>query len=53
MPTRRIFLLMIITGVLLLPAESTVKLWGQKQLVSHQPGEFMHGVGEVIVTVLP
>jgi hypothetical protein len=52
MPTRRIFGLTVIVGVLLWPAKSTVRTWGQRQLVTHQPGEILHGVGEVVVTVL-
>ena len=52
MPTRRIFELMIVTGILLWPARATVRMWGRRQLAVHQEGEFLHGVGEVLVTVL-
>lgn len=52
MPTRRIFELVVITNVLFWPARSTVRLWGKKQLASQTPGTFMHGVGEVVVTLL-
>lgn len=52
MPTRRIFELVVITNVLFWPARSTVRLWGKKQLASQAPGSFMHGVGEVVVTLL-
>jgi len=52
MPTRRIFELIVITNVLFWPARSTVKIWARKQLATQQPGSFMHGVGEVAVTVL-
>jgi hypothetical protein len=52
MPTRRIFELIVITNVLFWPARSTVRLWGKKQLAVQQPGSIMHGVGEVLVTLL-
>lgn len=52
MPTRRIMELVIVTNILFWPARSTVKLWGRKQLATHDPGDFMHGVGEVVVTLL-
>lgn len=52
MMTRRIFEGIVVVSILLWPAKSTVKAWGKKQLTVRQPGEFMHGVGEVIVTVL-
>ena len=52
MPTRRIFELMIVTSVLIWPARSTVRMWGKKQLANNQQGSVMHGLGEVLVTVL-
>jgi hypothetical protein len=52
MPTRRIFELIVITNVLFWPARSTVLLWARKQLATQPPGSFMHGAGEVAVTVL-
>lgn len=52
MPTRRIFELMIVTGILLWPARKTVHTWGKKQLAEHQMGQTLHGVGEVIVSIL-
>lgn len=52
MPTRRIFELVVITNVLFWPARSTVKLWGRKQLAVQPEGSFLHGAGEVIVTLL-
>lgn len=52
MPTRRIFELVVVVGVLLLPARATVRTWGRKQLAVRDPGTVMHGVGEVLVTVL-
>jgi hypothetical protein len=51
-PTRRIFELIVITNVLFWPARSTVRLWGKKQLATQNPGSILHGVGEVIVTLL-
>lgn len=42
----------VIVGVLLWPAKQTVRTWGKRQLTTHQAGEFMHGVGEVVVTIL-
>lgn len=52
MPTRRIFELMVVTGILLFPARATVRMWGRRQLAVSEPGSVMHGVGEVVVTVL-
>jgi len=52
MMTRRIMEGVVIVSILLWPAKSTVRMWGRKQLAVRQPGEVMHGVGEVIVTVL-
>lgn len=52
MPTRRIFELIVVTNVLFWPARSTVKLWGRKQLATRLPGSVLHGVGEVVVTIL-
>jgi hypothetical protein len=51
-PNRRVFELIVITNVLFWPARSTVKLWGRKQLAVRAPGSFLHGAGEVIVTLL-
>ena len=52
MPTRRIFELVVVVGVLLMPAKATLKHWGRRQLAVQPPGSVMHGVGEVLVTVL-
>ena len=52
MPTRRIFELMIITGVLLMPARATVRLWGKRQLGARAEGTPLHVLGEIVVTVL-
>jgi hypothetical protein len=51
-PTRRIFELIVITNVLFWPARSTVRLWGKKQLAVREQGTWLHGAGEVIVTIL-
>lgn len=51
MMTRRIFEGIILVSLLMWPARSTVHVWGQKQMATHQPGEVMHGVGEVLVTI--
>jgi hypothetical protein len=51
-PTRRIFELVIITGVLLWPAKATVKIWCKKQLATQNPGSVMHAIGEAGVTIL-
>ena len=52
MPTRRIMELTVIVGFLLMPASATVRTWGRKQLAVRKPGTLMHGVGEVLVTIL-
>ena len=52
MPSRRIFELVIITSVLLWPAKGTVKLWARKTLAAYPEGHTIHGVGEVLVTIL-
>ena len=52
MPTRRIFELIVITTVLIFPARATVRLWAKRQLGSQPEGSLMHGIGEVVVTVL-
>jgi hypothetical protein len=52
LPTRRIFELVVITGVLLFPARATVRLWAKRQLGSQPAGSVLHGIGEVVVTVL-
>ena len=52
MPTRRIFELIIITGVLLFPARATVRLWAKRQLGSTSEDSLMHTIGEVVVTLL-
>jgi hypothetical protein len=51
-PTRRIFELIIVTEILFLPARSTLRLWGKKQLAIRQLGSPLHLAGEVIVTLV-
>lgn len=51
-PTRRIFELIVVTEILFLPARSTVRLWGKKQLAIRPPGSLLHVAGEVIVTLV-
>lgn len=51
-PTRRIMELVIITTVLIFPARSVVYLWAKRQLGSQPEGTLLHGIGEVVVTVL-
>ena len=52
MPTRRIFELVVIVTVLILPARATVRTWGKRQLGTADPGSAMHGLGQVVVTIL-
>lgn len=52
MPTRRIMELVVITGFLMFPARSVVRLWGKRQLSAAPEGSLLHGIGEVVVTVL-
>jgi hypothetical protein len=52
MPTRRIFLMTVITGTLLFPARATVRAWGKRQLLAREPGTVLHSAGEVVVTIL-
>lgn len=42
----------LMTAVLVHPASQTVKFWGRKQLAVRAPGTILHGVGEVLVTIL-
>jgi hypothetical protein len=52
MPTRRIFYMTVAVVVLAFPARATVRQWGRRQLAVNQEGSLMHGVGEVLVTIL-
>lgn len=51
MPTRRIFELIIVGGILMRPAFGVLHLWGLKTLNTTAEDSFLHGVAE-IVTVL-
>ena len=44
--------LVIITTVLIFTARATVRLWAKRQLGSQPEGTLLHGIGEVVVTVL-
>jgi hypothetical protein len=44
--------LTVIVGALLMPARSTVRAWGKRQLIAREPGSVLHGAGEVVVTIL-
>jgi hypothetical protein len=52
MANRKGFLLIVMTVTLMFPARATVRQWGRRQLGVNPEGSFMHGVGEVLVTVL-
>lgn len=52
MPNRRTFELIVITATLLFPARATVRTWAKRQLGSAAPGSIMHGLGQVVVTIL-
>ena len=41
----------VVVVVLAFPARATVEHWGTRQLAVNQPGSFLHGVGEVLVTI--
>lgn len=45
-------MLVVVTGTLLFPARATVRQWARRQLAVQQEGSVMHGVGEVVVTIL-
>lgn len=43
--------MVVVTGILMVPARSTVRHWGRRQLAIRPEGSVMHGVGEVLVTI--
>jgi hypothetical protein len=49
LPTRRIFELMIITGVLLHPVMGLARLWAMKTLNTQPQGSVLHGVAEAVL----
>jgi len=51
MPNRRVFLLIVVVGVLMIPAKATVATWARRQLAVNPEGSVMHGVGEVLTVV--
>ena len=53
MVNRKGMLLVRTIVVLMWPAEQTVHTWGRRQLAVNPEGSFLHGLGEVIVTVTP
>lgn len=53
MVNRKGMLLVVMVVVLMWPAEQTVHTWGRRQLAVNPEGSFMHGLGEVIVSVTP
>jgi hypothetical protein len=53
MVNRKGFLLIVMTVVLMWPAEQTVHTWFRRQLAVNQEGTLMHAVGEVGTAVTP
>lgn len=51
LPTRRIFELIIVGGILMRPAFGVIHLWALKALNTSQEGTIIHGIAE-ITTVL-
>lgn len=52
MPTRRIFELIVITGLLMRPAFGMLHVEMRRLLDSQQPGTILHGIAEVGTVVL-
>lgn len=52
MPTRRIFELVVVTGLAMKPAFGLVRLWATKAFMTSQPGTLSHGTAEVLAVVL-
>jgi len=48
MPTRRIFELIVVTGILLRPTFAMLHLWSVKTLQSQAPGTIVHGTAQVV-----
>jgi hypothetical protein len=47
MPTRRIFELIIVTGMLGRPVMGSIRLWGMRTMGATAPGSVMHTAAEV------
>jgi hypothetical protein len=52
MVNRRGFELIVIVGVLLMPARTTVRTWAKRMLAAHPNGHVLNTVGEVVVSIL-
>jgi hypothetical protein len=52
MPTRRIFEMVLVMGLLLRPAFGLMHVEMRKLLNEQQPGTFLHGVAEIGTVVL-
>ncbi len=52
MPTRRIFELIIITGLAMRPAFGLARLWAAKAFMTSQPGTVTHGAAEILSVIL-
>jgi hypothetical protein len=52
MPTRRVFELIIVTGIFLRPLFGLAHVECRKLLNEQQPGSFLHGVAEAGVVIL-
>lgn len=52
MPTRRIFEVALVIGILTRPAFGVVHLWASKTLAGQQAGSILHGIAEVVVVIV-
>lgn len=52
MPTRRIFELIVVTGLALRPVFGLGRLWAAKAFMTSQPGTLTHGAAEVVAVIL-
>lgn len=52
LPTRRIFELIIVTGILVRPAFGMLHLWANKALTEQPEGSILHGTAKVITVVI-
>lgn len=51
MPTRRIFELIIVTGILMVPAKGLLKMWAAKTLNTSDPGTIPHGAAQIVTVI--